>query len=56
MIRLRFLDQMLILRENNESIIKFLILKYPPETKVTILDEKGLNIIDILQINEIFDL
>lgn len=54
MVLLRFLDNMFVLTEENESMVKLLMTKYPPETKVTIWDDK--QIIDTLQINEIFDL
>lgn len=56
MVFLRFLDQRLALTEHNESIIKSLLSKYPPDTKVVIWDERGIEIIEVLQINEIFNL
>jgi hypothetical protein len=56
MVFLRFLDQQLALTENNESIIKSLLSKYPLDTKVVIWDERGIEIIEVLQINEIFNL
>jgi hypothetical protein len=56
MLIFEFLDQRITLTNKNEHSIKSLMSKYPPETKVTIWNKRGTKIIQVLQIDEIFNL